>query len=58
VEVKIMDIFWTIVTILFVLWIFGIISGIGGGIIHILLIIAAIVIVYRLVQGRNMLTGR
>jgi hypothetical protein len=53
-----MDMFWTIVVILLVLWLFGLLSGIGGAVIHILLVIAVIVIVYRLVQGKNMLTGK
>jgi hypothetical protein len=53
-----MDIFWTIVVIILALWVLGLLSGIGGSIIHILLVIAAIVIVYRLVQGRNILTGK
>jgi hypothetical protein len=53
-----MDMFWTIVVILLALWILGLLSGIGGAIIHILLVIAVIVIVYRLVKGKNVLTGK
>ncbi|MBS3061716.1 MAG: lmo0937 family membrane protein [Candidatus Diapherotrites archaeon] len=49
---------WTIVVILVILWILGLIGSIGGGLIHILLVIAAIIVVYRLAQGRNMLTGK
>jgi hypothetical protein len=41
-----------------VLWILGLLSGIGGAIIHILLVIAVIVIVYRLVKGKNIFTGK
>jgi uncharacterized protein DUF5670 len=44
---------WTIIAILLVLWLLGLIGGIGGGLIHILLIIAAIVLVLQLVSGRN-----
>ena len=44
---------WTIAVILFILWILGFfIVHVGGGLIHLLLVIAAIVIVYRLVTGR------
>jgi hypothetical protein len=43
---------WTIAVILFVLWILGFALHVGGGLIHILLVIAVIVIVYRLVTGR------
>ncbi len=53
-----MDILWTVVVILVVLWLLGFIGSIGGGLIHILLVIAVIIAVYRLAQGRNMLTGK
>ncbi len=43
---------WTIAVILFVLWILGFALHVGGGLIHILLVIAVIVIIYRLVTGR------
>ncbi|TDQ40896.1 lmo0937 family membrane protein [Aureibacillus halotolerans] len=44
---------WTLIVILLLLWLLGFIFKIAGGFIHILLIIAAIVIVYRLVIGRK-----
>ena len=44
---------WTIAVILFILWILGFfIVHVGGGLIHLLLIIAVIVVIYRLVTGR------
>jgi hypothetical protein len=44
---------WTIAVILFILWILGFfVIHVGGGLIHILLVIAVIVIIYRLVTGR------
>jgi hypothetical protein len=44
---------WTIALILFILWILGFfVVNIGGGLIHILLVIAVIVIIYRLITGR------
>jgi fatty acid desaturase len=44
---------WTIAVILFILWILGFfIVHVGGGLIHLLLVIAVIVIVYRLVTGK------
>ncbi|HXG69355.1 MAG: lmo0937 family membrane protein [Gemmatimonadaceae bacterium] len=44
---------WTIAVILFILWILGFfVVNVGGGLIHILLVIAVIVIVYRLITGR------
>ena len=37
---------WTIVTILLILWFYGLISGIGGNLIHILLVIVVAVLVF------------
>lgn len=45
---------WTIAVILLVLWLLGaFIVPVGGGLIHILLVIALVIIVYRLVTGRR-----
>ncbi len=44
---------WTIVVILLILWALGFAVHIGGGLIHLLLVIALIVVVVRLVQGRR-----
>ena len=44
---------WTIIVILFVLWLLGFATSIGGGLIHLLLVIAAVVLVYQLVTGRR-----
>jgi uncharacterized membrane protein YtjA (UPF0391 family) len=42
--------------ILLILWLLGLVSGhTMGGVIHILLVIAIIVIIVRLVQGRRVL---
>jgi hypothetical protein len=46
---------WTILVILLVLWLLGFLSHVGGGLIHILLVIAIIVLVVRLIQGRKIL---
>lgn len=44
----------TIAIILVVLWLFGLVSSYTmGGFIHILLVIAVIVIVLRVIQGRS-----
>jgi hypothetical protein len=44
---------WTIAVILFCLWILGFfVVHVGGGLIHLLLVIAVIVIISRLVTGR------
>jgi hypothetical protein len=45
---------WTIFVILLVLWLLGMVTSYTiGGFIHILLVIAVIVIVIRLIQGRR-----
>ena len=45
---------WTIVVILLVLWLLGLVmSYTMGGLIHILLVIAIIVVVVNLIQGRR-----
>jgi hypothetical protein len=44
---------WTILVILLVLWLLGFLSQVGGGMIHLLLVIAAIILVINLVSGRR-----
>jgi hypothetical protein len=44
---------WTIVAILLLLWVLGLAFKVTSGLIHILLVIALIVIVFRLISGRR-----
>jgi hypothetical protein len=44
---------WTIFVILLVLWLLGFSLHLAGGLIHILLVFALIVLVYNLVTGRS-----
>ncbi|MCM3741640.1 lmo0937 family membrane protein [Oceanobacillus luteolus] len=44
---------WTIIGILLVLWILGFAFDVGGGLVHLLLVIALIVLIFRLVTGRR-----
>lgn len=47
---------WTIFVILLILWLLGLVSGYTmGGVVHVLLVIAIIVLVVRLIQGRRVL---
>jgi hypothetical protein len=47
---------WTIVVILFVLWLLGLATSYTlGGFIHVLLILAVVVVVVRVLQGRRAL---
>ncbi|WP_010648309.1 lmo0937 family membrane protein [Oceanobacillus massiliensis] len=44
---------WTILVILLVLWALGFAFEVGGGIIHLLLVIAVVILIIRLVTGRK-----
>ena len=49
-----MDILWTIAIILLILWALGLVTSYTiGGFIHILLVIAILVILIRIIQGRR-----
>jgi hypothetical protein len=52
-EVDMGNILWTIIVILFVLWLIGLVAHIGGGLIHLLLVIAVIMLVINLITGRK-----
>jgi hypothetical protein len=44
---------WTIFVVLLILWLLGFSFHIAGGLIHILLILALVVLVFNLVSGRR-----
>jgi hypothetical protein len=44
---------WTIIGILLLLWLIGLLVHIGGGLIHLLLVIALIVFIYDRLAGRR-----
>jgi hypothetical protein len=46
---------WTILVILLVMWALGFGFGVGGSLIHIILLVAAVVLILNLVQGRRAL---
>lgn len=48
-----MNLLWGLVVVLVVLWLLGFSMHVGGGLIHLLLVIAVIVIIVRLVTGRG-----
>ncbi len=48
-----LDIVWTGVIVLFVLWLLGFSIHVGGSLIHLLLVLALIGIVYNLFIGRR-----
>ena len=44
---------WTIFVVILILWLLGFSLHIAGGLIHILLVVAVIVLIYNLVTGRR-----
>jgi len=44
---------WTIMVILLVMWLLGFSLHIGGGLIHLLLVVALVVLIVNLVSGRR-----
>lgn len=44
---------WTLVVLLLLFWLIGLMVDIAGGLIHILLVVALVVIAYRLLTGRS-----
>ena len=44
---------WTIVAILFVLWLLGFSMHVGGALIHALLVIAIVVFIVNMLRGRS-----
>ncbi len=44
---------WTIVVILAILWLLGFSMHVGGGLVHLLLVLALVVVVFNLLAGRR-----
>ena len=44
---------WTILVILIILWLLGFLMKIGGGLIHLILVIAVVVLLIELITGRR-----
>lgn len=44
---------WALIVILLILWLLGLATNVVGGLIHVLLVIALIVLVFQLVSGRR-----
>jgi hypothetical protein len=44
---------WTLIVLLFLFWLLGFAFDVAGGIIHVLLVIAAVLILVNLISGRR-----
>jgi len=47
------NLLWTVITILVVLWLLGLVTSVGGSLIHLVLALAVILIVVNLLTGRR-----
>jgi len=47
------DMLWTVLAVLLILWLLGFSLHIGGGLIHLLLIVGLVVLVINLLSGRR-----
>ena len=44
---------WTILAVILVLWLLGVVGHVGGGLIHLLLLVAGVVLVAQIISGRR-----
>lgn len=55
-RVRMGNLLWIIIVVLVILWLLGYVAfPIGGNLIHILLVIALVLVIYRLATGRRVL---
>ncbi|HTV93530.1 MAG TPA: lmo0937 family membrane protein [Verrucomicrobiae bacterium] len=47
------NLIWTLIVILVVLWLIGFLLHIGGGLIHLILVVAVILLIINLLTGRG-----
>jgi hypothetical protein len=47
------DMLWTVVAVLLILWLLGFSLHVGGGLIHLLLVVGLVVVVINLLGGRR-----
>lgn len=48
-----LGILWTILAIVVLVWLLGLLLDFGGSVIHVLLIVAAAILIYNLITGRR-----
>jgi hypothetical protein len=44
---------WTLLLVLLIMWALGLGFGVAGNLIHILLVVAAVILIVNLIQGRR-----
>ena len=45
---------WTLLAVVLILWVLGLVANIGGGLIHLLLVVAGVIFVAQLLTGRRL----
>jgi hypothetical protein len=48
-----LSIIWAVLVVLVILWLLGFIVGVGGSLIHLLLVVALLLLIYNLLVGRT-----
>ena len=48
-----LGILWTILVIVVAVWLLGLLLDVGGGLIHLLLVAALLILIYNLITGRR-----
>ena len=49
------SILWTILAIVLILWLLGFVTSTAGGLVHLLLVVALIILIFNLLTGRRAL---
>lgn len=44
---------WTLLVVLLILWLLGFSFSVGGGLIHLLLVVAVVILLFQLISGRR-----
>ena len=44
---------WTVLVVLVVMWLLGFSMHVGGGLIHLLLVVALVVFIFQMISGRR-----
>ena len=47
---------WTLLVLLLLFWVLGFLFDVAGGLIHVLLVIAAVIFLFNLIRGRRRVT--
>jgi hypothetical protein len=47
------NLLWTLIVVVFVLWLLGFALHFGGGLIHLLLVVVVVLVIFNLLTGRR-----